>query len=236
MKAKIITLISDSESVNAANTCISSGAKHDLFIEKHIAVVAFAAQNTLNEWSLRWNYPWNGDTKRCLETGITKVGYQTLDPAKRIACFLSHYELWRKCVRTEEDYIIFEHDALVTKPIDFDVIHKSNKQVIALNEPQAGATPRADVYKQRVESLVKKRPSVVDVPYVFEDITKPAGLPGNSAYYIKPDGAKKLLKLVELYGAWPNDAIMCKQLMRNSLGIYYPYATKVQGVKSTTTL
>ena len=69
----------------------------------------------------------------------------------------------------------------------------------------------------------------------IDDLTIPQGLPGNSAYIIKPSGAKKMLDLVKEFGAWPNDALMCKQLIQSiaSSKIYY---TKVQGTPSTTSL
>ena len=60
------------------------------------------------------------------------------------------------------------------------------------------------------------------------------GIGGNSAYYIKPEGAKKLLELVDEYGAWPNDALMCHQLVAN-LGVTKTHYTTVQRLPSTTT-
>jgi GR25 family glycosyltransferase involved in LPS biosynthesis len=62
----------------------------------------------------------------------------------------------------------------------------------------------------------------------------PQGLAGNSAYIIKPKGAEELIMAVEKYGAWPNDAIMCKQLIPN-MGVTRRFYTKVQGLPSTTT-
>lgn len=46
-------------------------------------------------------------------------------------------------------------------------------------------------------------------------------------------GAKKMLNLVAEYGLWPNDAIMCRQLVPN-LGVTKEYYTKVLGFGSTT--
>ena len=44
---------------------------------------------------------------------------------------------------------------------------------------------------------------------------------------IKPDGAKKLLDAVLYYGLWPNDCIMCKQLITR-MGVTRQFYTKVQ--------
>jgi hypothetical protein len=62
----------------------------------------------------------------------------------------------------------------------------------------------------------------------------PQGLAGNSAYIIKPSGAIRMLKLVEEFGLWPNDAIMCRQLFPD-LYVTRKFYTTIQNLKSTTT-
>jgi hypothetical protein len=59
------------------------------------------------------------------------------------------------------------------------------------------------------------------------------GIAGNSAYIIKPWAAKELIEKVYEYGMWPNDAIMCQQIVP-WLGVTKLYYTKVQGLRSTT--
>ena len=44
----------------------------------------------------------------------------------------------------------------------------------------------------------------------------------------------KLIAAVEEYGLWPNDAIMCRQLIKK-LGVTRKFYTLVQGLPSTTT-
>ena len=58
---------------------------------------------------------------------------------------------------------------------------------------------------------------------------------GNSAYLIKPSAAKELLEKLKETGGWPNDALMCYQLIE-SLGVTRNFYTRVQGLRSTTTL
>jgi GR25 family glycosyltransferase involved in LPS biosynthesis len=57
-------------------------------------------------------------------------------------------------------------------------------------------------------------------------------LAGNSAYVIKPHAAQQLIDLVDSIGAWPNDAIMCRQLI-DGLEEHYPFITEVQAEQST---
>ena len=71
------------------------------------------------------------------------------------------------------------------------------------------------------------------VPWI-DDQTIPQGLAGNSAYIITPAGAEQLIKLVKEYGLWPNDAIMCRQLVRR-LGVTKKFYTHIQNLRSTTT-
>ena len=44
-----------------------------------------------------------------------------------------------------------------------------------------------------------------------------------------------MIKLTKEHGAWPNDALMCRQLIFG-LGVTKTYYTKIQRIKSTTTL
>jgi GR25 family glycosyltransferase involved in LPS biosynthesis len=70
---------------------------------------------------------------------------------------------------------------------------------------------------------------------VIDEEHIPQGIAGNSAYIMKPSGAKKMLDLVAQFGLWPNDAIMCRQLVP-TLGVTKTFFTGVQGLPSTTTL
>ena len=69
----------------------------------------------------------------------------------------------------------------------------------------------------------------------IDEFNVPQGLAGNSAYIIKPAGANTMLKLSKEHGMWPNDALMCKQLVPN-LGVTRSFYTRIQGLRSTTTL
>jgi hypothetical protein len=75
-------------------------------------------------------------------------------------------------------------------------------------------------------------PGVNPVPWVTDRII-PQGLPGNSAYVIKPWAAQQLIDAQHSIGWWPNDAIMCRQLF-DWLRVVKPYYTRVQGLASTT--
>ena len=139
-----------------------------------------------------------------------------------IATFFSHYNLWWNCVMLNEPILILEHDAIFTrqfKPFKFE------GGAISINNPDH-ATFNWKLYDKLDNSGEQ------EVPWVA-DKNIPQGLPGHSAYIIKPDAAEKICSLQDTIGWWPNDAIMCKQLC-TWLRAYKPYFTKVQGIKSTT--
>jgi GR25 family glycosyltransferase involved in LPS biosynthesis len=153
------------------------------------------------------------------------------DTETRIACFFSHYLLWEQCVNENEPFLILEHDAEFINKVNWDHLEKSKYQIIGINDPR-GATRRSLEYHKSVQA---SKYTIAPPPYI-DDQHVPQGLAGNSAYCIKPLGAKKLIELVEKNGIWPNDAIMCKQLLPGMLGQTKKYYTKVQGLVSTTTI
>ena len=182
----------------------------------------------MDSYKIKWNYPWE-ESERDLASGLLKTPYPTRNPKARIACALSHYALWRKCYLEDEPILVLEHDTVFTKTLNYEYILESKYDIIGINDPR-GATRKAALYHklvQQSEKFIQKPPVLDDSPYI------PYGIAGNSAYIIKPSGAKKMLDLVDEYGLWPNDAIMCRQLVPN-LGVTKEYYTKVLGFGSTT--
>ena len=181
----------------------------------------------MDSYKIKWNYPWE-EAERDLASGLLKTPYPTRNPKARIACALSHYALWRKCYLEDEPILVLEHDAVFTKTLNYQYILESNYDIIGINDPRA-ATRKAHDYFIAVE----RNKDLLQRPPVIDDMRVPQGIAGNSAYIIKPSGAKKMLNLVAEYGLWPNDAIMCRQLVPN-LGVTKTFYTKVLGFGSTT--
>ena len=183
---------------------------------------------------IEWKYPWTGEVND-IKSGLTLRAYQTADPKKRMACFLSHYCLWEKTIKSGEPMLILEHDAMFIskKPIPFDDILNSGFEIIGINEP-FGATRLSQAFHENVQKEHFCKNNVVRAPLI-DDIKVPQGIAGNSAYIITPKGAYTMIKLTKEHGAWPNDALMCRQLIFG-LGVTKTYYTKIQRIKSTTTL
>lgn len=234
MKAVVIRLKDDNTSINAANQLIMSNSKvkNEFDIVLRDAVEPKQCKGIMASERITWKYPWEHEGQMWdIATGLMLTPYKTANPNKRIACFLSHYMIWKSCAQDDQPYLVFEHDAEFTRKLDLDLFNNSKYGIIALNDPR-GATKKSQLYYD----LVKEQEDlVVKVPKI-DDLKHPQGLPGNSAYYIHPASARYLLQLVKRVGAWPNDAIMCQQLMPKQLGILRNFVTRVQGLSSSTTL
>jgi GR25 family glycosyltransferase involved in LPS biosynthesis len=183
------------------------------------------------EYKEKWTYPTQGN-KKIGPKNMILTGYTGNNIDRRISCTASHHKLWKECYESGESYIIFEHDAVFIKSLPEDIENKFNKRftIISLNNP-LGTTRRSSVF---LSELYKHDDYSVHCPYV-DSSNVPQGLPGNSCYYIKPLGAEQLLNLCDKYGYWPNDAIMCNQLI-NTLGCVREGITSVQNLVSTTTV
>ena len=232
MKAYVITLENNKDSVDAADRCIESHHKfkNNFEIEKYEATDSKLAEVSLKANYIQWNYPWSGVVTD-FKSGLVKHAYTTADPKKRMACFVSHYRLWYKCKDLNEPILVLEHDAIFIRNLDLEqVLWDSPFDILGINNPLM-ATRKAKLYHDTIISTDQEYQKVPDI----DDITIPQGLAGNSAYIITPNGANTMLELVKEYGAWPNDALMCKQLVK-SLGVTKTFYTKIQGIRSTTTL
>jgi len=206
----------------------SKKVKNDFEVEKFEATTQEFAQVTLRGAGLKWTYPWQGE-KIDFASGLTLRAYATQVQERRIACFMSHYRLWHQCYDKNEPILVLEHDAQFVKKLDYDYILESKYSIIGLNNPLM-ATRKARQYH---EMILEKPQEIQPIP-VIDEQQVPQGLAGNSAYIIKPEGAKSLIDAANQYGAWPNDALMCRQLIPN-MGVTREFYTKVQGLQSTTT-
>ena len=233
MKSYVIAIPDHQESQLAANKCIQSSKdlQNNFTINKFTAITPPDVDRLLKEFQIKWNYPWEGKVTD-FSTGLTKSAYSTNNPKARIACALSHYQLWKNCYQDDIPYLILEHDAIFISKLNYENPIKSHKLIISINNPRF-ATRKAGDYHNLIKSSTADGYGVVPVPNI-DEMNVPQGLPGNSAYIIKPEGARRMIKLVEDYGLWPNDALMCKQLIPR-IGCTQKYYTRVQGVRSTTT-
>ena len=205
----------------------SNSVGNSFNIQRFEAITPDYVDTTLKNQFITWNYPWDNPIND-IATGLIKTPYATANPRSRIACALSHYLLWKTCIKVRQPILILEHDAKFIDKLDFTPNQTGSFDIIGINDPR-GATRRSNAFHA---SLQTNRPAIQRVPRVDDD-NVPQGLAGNSAYIIKPKGAQKMVELVKQHGLWPNDALMCYQLARN-IGVTKKYYTTIQGLQSTT--
>ncbi len=229
MKASIIAIPNHQISQRAADNCIRSSIalKNDFDISLFEAITPERVEGFLNKFKINWNYPWEGEIYD-FKSGLKKRAYRTANKNARIACALSHYSLWQRCAHEGIPHMILEHDAKFIRRFDTEIVKRAPMDIFGINDP-AFATRKSKEYRDKIKA---SNSEFMFIPTI-DDHTTPQGLAGNSAYIIKPSGAKKMIDLVEEHGLWPNDALMCKQLVPK-LGVVTTFYTAVQGIPSTT--
>jgi hypothetical protein len=230
-----ITVYGDEISELGFNNLVKSSEAvgNDFDVRKYSACQPDELENVYEMYPAlaNWNYPWVGEVID-FASGLTKRAYPTKNPKKRIACAVSHYMLWLSAAHRRTPIIILEHDAKFINRLDINEICATPYAITGLNDPR-GATRKAQDFHTQIQ---RDKSDFQSVP-VIDDLKVPQGLAGNSAYMITPQGADIMLDLVDQYGLWPNDALMCRQLVGPSnIGVSRKYYTTVQGLRSTTTL
>jgi GR25 family glycosyltransferase involved in LPS biosynthesis len=193
MKAYVITITSLSESIEIANRCINSGKQFGIDIEIFPAITP---KDYIFDLVKRYNININGFDER----------FSRKENA--IACFLSHYSLWKLCADTNENLFILEHDAVIVNTIDMNMNFKG---VLSLGKPSYG---KFNIPRNGIGPLVSK-------DY----------LPGAHAYMIKPKAATDLINRSKLK-AIPTDVFIDR---RNFPWIeeFYPWPVEVHDSFST---
>jgi len=244
MKAFIITMKDNPDSVKLSQRCIQSIEETKTPVDVHVsnAVVPETLPDTLHSYfrnseiaNIYYTYPKTPEENRHdLRSGLQLRAYSTANLDKRVSCLMSHYVLWQYAIQNDETIMILEHDAIFSRMFDPNI--EFNGSILGLNDPR-GATRRANVFHDKVKETMPLdkivKPVVKDIPWI-DDKLVPQGLAGNSAYIMKPKGARTLCELIAEHGLWPNDAIMCKQLMPGQLKQLYPYVTYVKQERSFT--
>jgi hypothetical protein len=163
-KTFVIAIKGHAVSEKQLQDCLDSGKKYGWHIETFWGVDGRTITN--NTWTTEGIFP------RLDKPTMSKPGVQ--------GCFLSHWNLWKKCVELGEPIIILEHDAVIQalwQPLEI------NDSIIKLHR----------YYKQ-------KNPK-------YDDDTGLWSASGH-AYCLLPTHANILIKFVKNKGAFEADRII----------------------------
>lgn len=228
MIAQCITLSQNEISRKGYQALVKSSkeVKNDFEIEQFEAIKPGEVDRALKYMNLSWNWP-EKEKQYDDKLFLWKMPYTTKVLNKRIACALSHYVMWQRIKFSKEPALILEHDAVFIRKFEEP---DTEFNILGINDPR-GATRKASLFHDLVRSNLDEYQKVPKI----DSADIPQGIAGNSAYYMTPEGASRMIDLVLEHGVWPNDAIMCYQ-MYDSIGVSRTYYTKVQGLESTTSL
>ena len=231
MKVKAIVINGNDTSETGFGRLVKSNSnvENSFKIERFDAIVPDQTDDLMKSLKLTWTWPWSG-SKTDEKSGIRMHSYGGKNQKRRIACFLSHFLLWKEVHDTGEPILILEHDAEFLKRFDPKAALDSSYGAIGINDPR-GATRRANVF---YDIINVSKEEILPCP-VIDRMEIALGLAGASAYLMKPSAAKKVIDVCYEYGAWPNDASLCQQLLPKELGVTKKLYTHVQGLSSTTT-
>lgn len=191
MKSFVIALLECELSMKLSRDCIDSAGNFDVGVEIKEGI----------------NGVTHGSSK-LKEYGIEKFLLYPDKPGV-IGCFLSHFELWKRCAELNEPILILEHDAVFLRPLPVDILDHF-----------------ADLL--RLDAF-----DVFDPKYnekIAESLNKPIGYikgkpngrhiagefcMGTHAYIIKPNAARKLISFALTVGGLPADVIVGDRVVNN---------------------
>lgn len=131
---------------------------------------------------------------RFLHQGIKRVGQK--------GCFLSHFQLWQKCLELNETIIICEHDGVFLRNLPSNIL--DFKHILRLESFEHWK----DNYEEKVTSSVDKEIKILTLPTEFK--THYVGYYG---YAIKPEGAKLLIQQAQDVGIMPVDQFVDNRIV-----------------------
>jgi GR25 family glycosyltransferase involved in LPS biosynthesis len=182
MKSFVIFQNQIEMSVKFAQEAVSAAAKHGIDLRGWVGSDGLKDQHKFEQYGI----------KNFLQDKIEKL------PGVK-GCFLSHYELWKKCLDQGETFLICEHDGIFIRNLPDDI---ENNFTDVLN---------LDPYDQFVEGYDEKVKKSLNIPIKYHEVEPSdydmAGgyLKGAYGYLIKPQGAEKLIKFAQEQGALPTD-------------------------------
>lgn len=194
MKSYVITIMDNPDSVKAADRCIKSAAKYGVQVEKFSAITP--KDNPL-ELAEKKNIPVKGFEEK----------YSRFENC--ISAFLSHFYLWEKCLKSNTQQMILEHDAYFVDSVN---MFMNFDKAINIGKPSYGKaqTPM----KLGVNPLTSKQ-----------------YFPGAHAYIIKPAGASAFIQRAFI-DAGPTDIFIHKGRFP-WLEEYYPWPVEARDTFTT---
>ena len=186
MQNKIIVLGSSDISVSMGEKCIARAKEFGVRLDIFNAIHGADAPEIIEELGLH-------QYRAKMKGGRLGV----------LGCFLSHYFLWHECVKANEPFMIFEHDAYMLRPLPKRVL-KLFPDILKLDslDPYRD-TYDADLDAQGREDTIWSLHDRLDHGKHIHN--KGLYSIGGYGYIIKPHAAEHLIEKVSVNGFRPAD-------------------------------
>jgi len=186
MQNKIIVLGSSDISVSMGEKCIARAKEFGVRLDIFNAIHGADAPEIIEELGLH-------QYRAKMKGGRLGV----------LGCFLSHYFLWHECVKANEPFMIFEHDAYMLRPLPKRVL-KLFPDILKLDS----LDPYRDTYDAELNAQGRE-----DIIWSLHDRldhgkhihNKGLYSIGGYGYIIKPHAAEHLIEKVSVNGFRPAD-------------------------------
>lgn len=140
------------------------------------------------------------ETHKFKEYGIKNFLQDKIEKLPGVqGCFLSHYELWEKCVKHNETMLILEHDGIFIRPLPVDV-EDHFEHVLNLDP----CDQFSDTYNEKIQNSLTLPIKYQSIVATGADKAGPY-MAGAYGYLIKPEGARRLINFAKTRGALPTD-------------------------------
>lgn len=181
IKAFVIRKPGDAFSEKLSEECIASAKNFEIRVEKFDGVYN-NHDALLKEKNL---FPF----KKIKEEKLKKPGFK--------GCFLSHYLLWEKCVDLNQPLIIFEHDALMIRPLPNNILDLFTHHCIL--DHASFNDNYQDAIDKECELTVTNYPRIYKDNFGVKDLNATHKC-GSHAHIVTPLGAKTIIESVKTHG------------------------------------
>jgi GR25 family glycosyltransferase involved in LPS biosynthesis len=208
MQAFVIILEESEHSRKVGAEAIAAANRFGINTKVHPGVLGYNAPEKFREY---------GISRFLTRDIIDNPGHQ--------GCFLSHFELWMRCVKLNEPIIILEHDGVFIRPLPDNLLDKFDG-VLKL-EPY---DVFVDSYEGKVDASLNDPVDVWHPPARNTWHGVGEFLWGAYGYIVKPNAALELIQFARRIGAAPTDV----HIGRNIVDIKATTATVVRMSKTFT--
>lgn len=179
MRAFVIVLKQSQLAQSISNEAVLAAEKHGVALEVYNAVLGYDSAELFDRY------------------GIDKfLNYTIIDKPGHQGCFLSHFELWLKCVALDEPIIVLEHDGIFIRDLPNDVLDHFD-EVLRLDCFQAFVKG----YHEKVTASLDRPIDYYRRPADYDYHSSGGYYVGAYGYIIKPQAAQKLINHAQQRGA-----------------------------------